>query len=215
LNAFLERIKRVPKILILAALKKCGSDTVNFMSQPLMNDPNKDFAHGTTALGMRWKDGIVIGADRRVSAGTLIASKTGKKVFQIHKNLGMAIAGLVSDAMSLVDLMQAELTIFELENEYTPTVKVAANLLGVILHGGYRRYFPYWVQLIVGGVDHTGPHVYFLDPSGSVSEEPYFAIGSGSPLALGVMEDRLAKGDTLAVTDALELAEKGLRSAIG
>ena len=127
----------------------------------------------------------------------------------------MAIAGLVSDAMSLVDLMQAELTIFELENEYTPTVKVAANLLGVILHGGYRRYFPYWVQLIVGGVDHTGPHVYFLDPSGSVSEEPYFAIGSGSPLALGVMEDRLAKGDTLAVTDALELAEKGLRSAIG
>lgn len=186
-----------------------------FSNQMPMNDANKNFAHGTTALGLRWNEGIVIGADRRVSAGTLIASKQGRKVHQIHKNIGMAIAGLVSDAMSLVELMRAELKIFELENEYQPTVKVAATLLGVILHGGYRRYFPYWVQLIVGGVDHTGPHVYFLDPSGAVSEESYFAIGSGSPLALGVMEDRLAKDESLTVEESLELAEKSLRSAIG
>ncbi|MFQ5978940.1 MAG: proteasome subunit beta [Candidatus Heimdallarchaeota archaeon] len=184
-------------------------------NQSTMNEPYKNFAHGTTALGLRWKEGIVIGADRRVSAGTLIASKQGKKVHKIHDNIGMAIAGLVSDAMSLVELMRAELKIFELENEYQPTVKVAATLLGVILHGGYRRYFPYWVQLIIGGVDHTGPHVYFLDPSGAVGEEPYFAIGSGSPLALGVMEDRLANGDTLTVAESLDLAEKSLRSAIG
>ncbi len=168
---------------------------------------------GTTGVALRFKDGAIVVADRRASMGTLVASKKAKKVHIIADNIGVGIAGLVSDAMMLVDLMRAELKLYELENGYKATVHVASSLLGTILYGGYRRFFPYWVQLLVAGVDRTGPHVYSLDLSGAVSEEDYFSIGSGSPMALGVLE--MDYDEELSRDDAVALAKKSLMSAIG
>ncbi len=168
---------------------------------------------GTTGVALRFRDGAIVAADRRASMGTLVASKRAKKVHFIADNIGVGIAGLVSDAMMLVDLMKAELKLYELENGYKASVRVASSLLGTILYGGYRRYFPYWVQLLVAGVDKTGPHVYSLDLSGAVSEEDYFSIGSGSPMALGILE--MDYNEDLTKDDAVALAKKALMSAIG
>lgn len=168
---------------------------------------------GTTGVALRFKDGAVVAADRRASMGTLVASKRAKKVHLIADHIGVGIAGLVSDAMMLVDLMKAELKLYELENGYKASVHVASSLLGTILYGGYRRYFPYWVQMLVAGIDKTGPHVYSLDLSGAVSEEDYFSIGSGSPMALGILE--MDYSEDLSKDDAVALAKKALMSAIG
>ena len=131
---------------------------------------------GTTGLALKFADGIVIVADRRASMGTYVASKQAKKVHKLNDYTGMGIAGLVSDAQTLIDVMRSELRLYELENNFNPSIKVAASLLATIIHGGFRRYQPWWVQLLVGGVDHRGSHVYVLDPSGSLSEEDYIAI---------------------------------------
>ena len=103
----------------------------------------KDMLKGTTALGLAWDDGVILAADRRISAGTFMAGSL-QKVYMITPKIGLCMAGLVSDAQSLVELMQAELKIFALENEFEPTVKVASHLLAVVLHGSYKRYMPYW-----------------------------------------------------------------------
>ena len=60
---------------------------------------------GTTGLAMRFKDGVIIAADRRVSAGYYIASSQGKKIHKLTERIGIAISGLVSDAMALVELL--------------------------------------------------------------------------------------------------------------
>jgi proteasome beta subunit len=168
--------------------------------------------HGTTALGLSWKEGVVLAADRRISAGTYMAG-TRQKIFLITPKIGIATAGVVTDAQSLVELMRAELKIFALENGFEPTVKTAAHLLAVILRGGYKRYMPYITQLIIAGIDKTGSHVFSLDLAGGTHEEKVVVIGSGMMLALGFIEARYEETKD-SKDKVVEMAETALRSAI-
>ncbi len=189
---------------------------MNYPTNPLFDNNNANNMQplkGTTGLALKFANGIIIAADRRASMGTFVASKHAKKVHKLNEYTGVGIAGLVSDAQALIDLMKAELRLYELENGFRPTIKVAGSLLSTIIHGSYRRYQPYWVQLLVGGVDRRGAHIYVLDPSGSISEEDYFAIGSGTLLAVGVLEAYWKSDMTQA--KAKELAITALKTAIG
>ena len=166
---------------------------------------------GTTGLALLFKGGVVIAADKQGSAG-YVADKKADKVFMISKNIGMGISGLVSDAMNLVDVMKAELKLYKFDNAIEPTVKVAASLLRVILHGAYRRFFPYWTQLIIGGSDPTGEYLFSIDPSGGMTKDNYMVIGSGSLFALSKLEDGWKEG--LSKDEARTLAIQALKLAI-
>ena len=164
-------------------------------------------------MALKFVGGVIIAADRRASMGTFVASKNAKKVHKLNEYTGMGIAGLVSDAQTLIDIMKSELRLYQLENNFRPSVKVASSLLATVVHGGYRRYQPWWVQLLVGGVDRRGNHVYVLDPSGSLSEEDYMAIGSGTLLAMAILEANWKEG--LTQEEAKDMAIKALKTAIG
>lgn len=169
---------------------------------------------GTTCLALRFNGGVIIAADKRVSAGFRVGK--AKKIHMLTKEkddnlMGMAISGLVSDAMSLVDLMRSELKLYKFENGHPASTKVAATLLGVILHSGYRRYQPYWTQLIVAGQDSNGGSVYSVDPSGAVSKDNYVVIGSGSLFALSKIEDGWK--EDLSKEDATALAIRAIKLA--
>lgn len=168
---------------------------------------------GTTGLAMVFKGGVLLAADKRVSAGYLLASPKAQKLHMLTEKIGLGIAGLVSDAMALVDIMRAELKLYRLENNYEPTVKVAASLLTTILHNGYRSYQPWWTQLLVAGVDTTGSHVYSIDPSGAAMRENYAAIGSGTTFSLAIMDSKFKEGQT--EDAAVKIAEESLRVSIG
>ncbi|UCE13176.1 MAG: proteasome subunit beta [Candidatus Heimdallarchaeota archaeon] len=188
---------------------------MNFPTNPMYGAgiPNEQLLKGTTGVALKYTDGMILVADRRASAGTFVASKHAKKLHKLNEYTGMGIAGLVSDAQTLIDVMKSELRLYELENGFDPSVKVAASLLATIIHGGFRRYTPWWVQLLVGGVDRRGSHVYVLDPSGSLSEEDYIAIGSGTLLAMGVLEASWKPDLTKA--KAKEIGINALKMAIG
>ena len=163
---------------------------------------------GTTCLALRFDGGVIIAADKRVSAGYRVGK--AQKIHMLTKEkddklIGLAIAGMVSDAMSLVDLMRSELKLYKFENGYSATTKAAATLLGVILHSGYRRYQPYWTQLIIAGQDKDGGAVYSIDPSGAVSKDDYVVIGSGSLFALSKLEDGWKEGITKDEAKALAI----------
>lgn len=175
------------------------------------NMKEKMIKTGTTGLAFRYNDGILIAADMRVSAGYVVG-KDIDKVHMIAPNIGMAISGLVSDAMALIDLMKSELKLFEYDNGYKPTVKVASSLLGLICHNSFRSMMPFWVQLIVGGVDDNGSHLYSIDPSGAVQEDDYMVIGSGSLFSLSIIEDNWK--ECMTKDDARELAKRALRISI-
>ena len=67
-------------------------------------------------------------------------------------------------------------------------------------------------QILVGGVDSTGPHVFSLDPFGSLIEEKCVATGSGSPVAYGVLEDKFKEDNQL--KDMLPVVVRAVDSAM-
>ena len=71
---------------------------------------------------------------------------------------------------------------------------------------------PLPLQAIIGGFDETGPHVFNLDPFGSLTEEKVVSTGSGSPFAYGVLEDRYREGST--VKEMISVVVKAVDSAM-
>ncbi len=166
---------------------------------------------GTTTMGIVCKDGVVLAAESKSTMGYLIASKESEKIIQLEEHIAMTIAGSSGDAESLARYMKAELKLFAIENQRRISIKGASTLLANILQGS--KYYPYYVQLIIAGHDTTGGHVYTLDPLGSVEEEKkFFSTGSGSPFALGVLED--AYKDGMSTEEASKLAMRAIKSAI-
>jgi proteasome beta subunit len=68
------------------------------------------------------------------------------------------------------------------------------------------------VQPILGGVDDDGPHIYSIDPAGSIIEEEYTVTGSGSQYALGVLEQQY--NEDLSIEEAKTVAARSIESAV-
>ena len=151
---------------------------------------------GTTTIGVVCKDGVILASDTRVTMGYYVAHKCGKKVYEIDDHLGMTIAGTVADAQRVVDILTANAKLYKIKMNRPMPVSAAARLIANLLFSA--RYVPLATQVLIGGVDTTGPHVYNLDPYGSLTEEKFVSTGSGSPLAYGILEDQYQEGMTIA-----------------
>jgi len=164
---------------------------------------------GATTVGVVCKDGVILAAERRVTYGYFVMSKSGKKVFKIAEKIGAACAGIVADMQILTREVGAYLNLYSYEREQSVTVRTAAKLMSSMLFE--RRYFPYLAQTIVGGIDEAGPKLFVLDPLGSVIEDKFTAIGSGAEIAMGLLETDYK--DAMAVDDAKGLVRKAVKAA--
>ena len=108
-------------------------------------------------------------------------------------------------------LLKAEVNIYKLTRGSEFTVKAAITLLSNILQS--TRWYPYMVMLVLGGADKDGFHIYSIDPVGGMEKDNYVVTGSGSPMALGVLEDKYKEGITK--EEGIELAVRAVRSAKG
>ncbi len=165
---------------------------------------------GTTTIGVVCKDGIILASDTRVTMGTFVAHKKGKKVYKIDDHLAMTISGSVADAQRTVDILKANAQLFKLNTKRPMPVNSAARLIANLFFSA--RLAPMIAQILVGGIDDTGPHVFSLDPFGSLTEEKCVATGSGSPIAYGVLEDKYREDTT--INDLLSVVVQAVNSAM-
>lgn len=166
--------------------------------------------HGTTTVGVVCKDGVVLATDRRVTSGTYVAHKRGRKLYVLDETRVATIAGLVADAQMIMDFLKSQISLMKLTNRGPVTTKAIATFASNVLFSS--RYYPFIVQFIIGGFDERGPSMYVLDWFGSLTEEKFITTGSGSPYAIGVLEAALRKDPKLA--DALPVVAKAVRSSI-
>lgn len=147
---------------------------------------------GTTTVGVVSSDGVILSSDTRVTMGYFIAHKKGKKIYKIDDHIAMTISGSVADAQRLVDILIARAQLYKIDYGRAIPVKAASRLIANLLFSS--RYAPLVAQVLIGGIDDTGSHVFSLDPLGSLTEEKCVATGSGSPIAYGVLEDKYREG---------------------
>lgn len=169
---------------------------------------------GTTTVGIKCEDGVILAADKRVTAGTLIAGQL-QKIYEITDNMAITTAGGVSDNQLLTKLIKAEIKLKDVRTSKKTSVKEAANLLSQMVYNNIRKMsmIPGITHMLLAGSDTTGNHLYEVYPDGSLNEYKNFvASGSGSTMVYGVLET-LYKED-MSADECIDLAIKGLNSAL-
>jgi proteasome beta subunit len=171
---------------------------------------NRLVLKGTTTIGVVGRDGVILASDTRVTMGFYVAHKHGKKIYKIDDQLAMTIAGTVADAQRVVDILTANAQLYKVNMGRPLPVASAARFVANLMFSA--RYVPLQTEAIIGGVDDTGPHIFRLDPFGTVTEEKCVSTGSGSPVALGVLDDKYKEDTT--VKELLPLIVKAIDAAM-
>jgi len=171
---------------------------------------------GTTILGIVCKDGVIMAADRRSTAGNMVMGKNVQKAVQINDYLVMSGTGNASDIEMQKKIICAQLRLKELRSKSRPTVGEAANLIGMITYQNIRQ--PSMITSIVGtlvaGFDEDGTaELYTVEPAGTAMKvEDYDAnFGSGMPFVMGLLERQYKKDIT--IDEGIELAVEALKSS--
>ncbi len=149
---------------------------------------------GTTSLGIKYKDGIVLAVDKRISS-RLVEEESIEKIFQIDDNMGAVTSGLVADARVLVERARVESQL----NKVTYSEPINIGILAKKIcdfkqlytqHGGVR---PFGIAMLIAGVNEE-PRLFETDPSGALIEYKATAIGSGRPTAMEMFEEKYTEG---------------------
>jgi proteasome beta subunit len=165
---------------------------------------------GATTVGVVFSGGVLLAAEKRVTYGYFVMSKGGKKVFKVTDRIGVACAGLVGDMQILAKEMEAQANLFGMDTGRPISVRSAAKLMANVLFN--RRYAPLITQTIVGGLDEEGPSLFVLDVLGSLIPDKYTVVGSGTEIAIGVIEESYK--ETMNAKEAKELVMRAIKSAI-
>ena len=171
---------------------------------------------GTSILGIVCKDGIVMAADRQVTAGNIVMNKKERKVFPINDYLILAGCGVAADIQRVPKMLAAELKLKQLKSKSRPNVSQAVSLLGHISYNGIRQpsMIPQQAGFLMGGVNEDGSvELYSIEPAGGFMKvEDYDAnFGSGMPYILGLLEREYKKD--LTVEEGVKLAIESIKAS--
>ncbi len=168
---------------------------------------------GTTTVGLIYEGdskGVVLGSEKKATMGYLVDSIKARKIYSVDERIGITTAGNVGDIQTIVRYLRAEANMYSLQRDKKMSVRALTTLLANILQG--NKYFPFMGQFVIGGYDEKGPQVFSLDPFGGIIEgDGYYATGSGSPIAFGVLEDRYK--NNLKKQEAIKLVAKAVTAA--
>ncbi len=171
----------------------------------------------TSLVGIVCKDGIIMGADRRSTAGTIVMNKDSEKIHKINDYMLASYTGGVADIQLTAKILAAELRLKELKTHSRPSIKEAAHLLSMLIYRGIRApsMIPSIVGTLIAGADEDGTFSLFtIEPAGSVTKvKDYDAnFSSGMPYILGLLE-RLYKKE-ITIEEGIELVKECLKASI-
>ena len=177
---------------------------------------NNILKSNTSIVGIVCKDGIVLGADRRGTAGTIVMEKNVVKIQKVNNYIAAAYTGGVADLQLSHKVLAAELRLKELRARSRSTVKEAASLLAMMVYRNIRTptMIPNIVGTLIAGVDENNKsELYTIEPAGGIRKvDDYDAnFSSGMPYILGLLERQYRKD--LTVKEAVELTKECLKSS--
>ena len=174
----------------------------------------KAVSQGALALGIVYKDGVLLMADRRIT-DALIEPKSIKKIFNVDKHLSMTAAGYISDARVLVKKCRVEAQQHRLTYGEEIDVESLMNFIADMeqaytQYGGIR---PFGISLLVAGVDKKGPSLFMSEPSGVYFKYKAKALGMNATEANKILEKKYKKN--LSQEQVLKLALSIFQKSLG
>ncbi len=169
---------------------------------------------GAPIVGVYSSEGVVLAADETPESA-LEDPNYLKKIFQFDDHVGVAIAGLSSDARVLMGqgrvFCQSNRLLYDEAADVESLIGTLSGRIQVYTqHGGIR---PFGVSLIIAGVDSTGPKLLTTDPSGSYRGYKARALGRNAETANTLLDEKYVDG--LSLDDAIRLAIEAVDAASG
>lgn len=159
---------------------------------PIEHHFNPYEMNGGSIVGVAGEDFAVVASDTRLSEGYSILSRENPHLFQIHPKCVVGCVGFHGDCLTFTKSLQTRLRMYEHENNKKASTPAVAQLLSTMLY--YRRFFPYYVNTIVAGINNEGQGcVYSYDPVGSYEREVYRAGGSSAALLQPLLDSQLGQ----------------------
>jgi len=168
---------------------------------------------GTTVVALKFKDGVLIAADRRTSWGHKIMSDETVKVESVSVFTGVGCSGSVSDSQYVKSILERVNMAFALRAGVPLTIEGQANYVADLLHKYYLYGLPLSVEMIICGLNFFGIfQIFEIWEDGCREERDYSAVGSGTFEALGVMEEYKKKisDSSLDLNDAVDVAVRAI-----
>ncbi|KAI0016069.1 N-terminal nucleophile aminohydrolase [Xylariomycetidae sp. FL0641] len=189
-----------------------------FSQNPVMNGPNYSFAdvpqdkvdglrehrfnpytdNGGSTLAIAGADFAIMAGDTRLTSGYSIHTRYAPKVFKIggsnssqdDANILLSVCGFAADGEALQERLDAICKMYRYRHGKPMTVNACAKRLSTILY--QKRFFPYYVYAILGGLDEDGTGaVYSYDPVGSYEREQCRAGGAASSLIMPFLDNQV------------------------
>ncbi|XP_073100613.1 proteasome subunit alpha type-3 isoform X2 [Elaeis guineensis] len=137
-----------------------------------------------TVIGIKCKDGIVMGVEKLISSKMMLAG-SNRRIHSVHRHSGMAVAGLAADGRQIVTRAKSEATSYErVYGEPIPVKELAERVAGYVhLCTLYWWLRPFGCGVLLGGYDRDGPQLYMIEPSGVSYRYFGAAIGKGRQAA--------------------------------
>ncbi len=173
----------------------------------------KTVKQGSTAIGIKCKDGVVLVTDKRVVDKLMVPSSVDK-IVQIDDHIVATASGILSDARVLMERAQVtaqqhRLT-YDSKIDILTIVKDICNLKQICTQSGGLR--PFGVSILVGGIDKNGPSLFETDPTGIFFEYKATVIGEGESEVEDMLHNEYK--DSITVDDAIKLALKAIMKAL-
>ena len=167
---------------------------------------------GTTTVGLKFKDGVVLIIDKRI-ASNLIEADSIEKIFTIDDHIGCATSGLVADARVLVDRARIEAQIHKITYGESIPLEILVKKIcdfkqNYTQYGGVR---PFGTALLIAGINGNNIHLFETDPSGALMAYYAGSIGAGRNRVIEIFEEKYKP--SMSQKDAIELGIKALMEA--
>lgn len=175
-----------------------------------MDKNHQDLKTGTTTVGIILSDdAVVLAADMKATMGHLNYDEESQKVYKITNYMAVTNAGSVGDSLTVIRFLKSQAKVYEMERECRMSVRAAATFLSNVLNS--NRYYPFMVQLLIGGLNNKA-ELFELTPYGGMLERRQYGVsGSGSELALSVLDQNYKKG--MSEDDGIKLAINAIKAA--
>ena len=169
-----------------------------------------EVSSGTTIMAVPYQNGVVFGADSRVSTGTYVANRVSDKIAQLSDHIWCCRSGSAADTQALTDYVRHFLSQHVVETGNVPLVKTAAHLMRKLCYENKDKLL---AGVIVGGWDPVEQgSVYNVPLGGACIKMPFAIGGSGSTFIYGLV-DALYKPD-MTEEETLMLVKKCVAHAM-
>lgn len=146
---------------------------------------------GSTVIGIKYKDGVMLAADTLASYGSMARYKDMRRLSRVGDCTLIGASGEMSDFQAIMKKLDAMDTEDNYQDDgYKRSPSEVFNFLRAVMYQRRNKGDPLWNHLLVGGFKNGASFLGSVDMIGTAYEENFIATGFGAYMAIPLIREK-------------------------